>query len=78
MTGIGVVVNDGSVSVSLWPYISWHIWPAPEVDSEMAAQLHCMLMMCMKLRNLHIHCSVPCADFSNLICAALVVAHCNI
>jgi len=34
------------------------IWPEPEPDSVMSAAMLCMLMMCMKLCNLRINCSV--------------------
>ena len=63
----------------IWPEsdICWHTWSESELNSVMAAALLCMLMMmCMKLHNLHINCSVQCANVSNLICV-VVVAHCN-
>jgi len=36
-------------------HIRWHI--QPETDSVMAAPVLCILVMCMKLHNLHINCS---------------------
>ena len=49
--------------------------PEPEPDSALAAPLLCMLMMCMKLRNLHTNCTV----LMSVICCVVLLffAQCN-
>jgi len=42
----------------MWSDICQQIWPELKPDRMMAASLLCMLMMCMKLCNLHINCCV--------------------
>jgi len=57
----------------MWPDIRWHITPEPGPNSVMAAALLCMLTVCMKLRNLHINCSV----LMSFDLCVVVVANCN-